>query len=55
MELYTAGGRPVDGDGPMLVFTAGRLHWYAGTVYTMDVITESTLESPLESPLESRA
>jgi hypothetical protein len=35
----------------MPVFTAGRLHWYAGTVHTMDVITESPLESSLESPL----
>jgi len=31
----------------MPVFTAGRLRWYTGTVHTMDIITESTLESPL--------
>jgi len=48
MELYTAGGWLVDGDGPMPVFTAGRLRWYTGTVHTMNIITESTLESLLE-------
>jgi len=56
MELYTAGGRPVDGDGPMPVFTACSLRCYTGTVHT---IAENTLESPLaleslpESLLES--
>jgi hypothetical protein len=34
MELYTAGGWLVDGDGPMPVFTAGRLRWYTGTIHT---------------------
>jgi hypothetical protein len=55
MELYTACGWPVDRDGPLPVFTAGRLRWYTGTVHNMDIITESTLESPLalESLVES--
>jgi hypothetical protein len=40
MERYMAGGRPVDGDGPMPAFTASGLRWYTDTVHTMDVFTE---------------
>jgi hypothetical protein len=45
MELYTAGGRPVDGDGTMPVFSAYSLACYTAIV---QAIAESTLERPLD-------